>query len=188
MSKNENEIRVGIDIGGTFTDFVLFDANRQKLVLHKSLTTPSDPSHGAMLGIEALLEKSNLELQEVTQVVHGTTLATNSIIERKGANLGFLATKGFLDVLEMGNEQRYDIHDLFLSYPEPLAPRSQRKEIDERIDRDGKVVTPINLEQVRAQIEILLQHDIDALAICFMHSYANPAHEQKAKDFINENF
>ena len=188
MSKDENEIRVGIDIGGTFTDFVLFDSNRQKLVLHKSLTTPSDPSHGAMLGIEALLEKSNLELQEVTQVVHGTTLATNSIIERKGANLGFLATKGFLDVLEMGNEQRYDIHDLFLSYPEPLAPRSQRKEIDERIDRDGKVVTPINLEQVRAQIEILLQHDIDALAICFMHSYANPAHEQKAKDFINENF
>ena len=136
MLKDEHGIRVGIDIGGTFTDFVLFDSNRQKLVLHKSLTTASDPSHGAMLGIEALLEKSNLELQEVTQVVHGTTLATNSIIERKGANLGFLATKGFLDVLEMGTEQRYDIHDLFLSYPEPLAPRSRRKEIDERIDRE----------------------------------------------------
>ena len=100
MSRNKNEIRVGIDIGGTFTDFVLFDESKQELVLHKSLTTPVDPSYGAMKGIEELLKKAKMQLSEVTQVVHGTTLATNAIIERKGANLGFLATKGFLDVLE----------------------------------------------------------------------------------------
>ena len=156
MSRNKNEIRVGIDIGGTFTDFVLFDESKLELVLHKSLTTPVDPSYGAMMGIEELLKKAKMQLNEVTQVVHGTTLATNAIIERKGANLGFLATKGFLDVLEMGTEQRYDIHDLFLSYPEPLAPRSQRKEIDERIDRDGNVVTPINLNDL--QKEAALHH------------------------------
>lgn len=188
MSRNKNEIRVGIDIGGTFTDFVLFDESKQELVLHKSLTTPVDPSYGAMIGIKELLKKAKMQLSEVTQVVHGTTLAINAIIERKGANLGFLATKGFLDVLEMGTEQRYDIHDLFLSYPEPLAPRSQRKEIDERIDRDGNVVTPINLDDLQKEIEILLTHNIDALAICFMHSYANPVHEKMAKEFITKNF
>ncbi|MCR9074110.1 MAG: hydantoinase B/oxoprolinase family protein [Alphaproteobacteria bacterium] len=180
--------RIGFDIGGTFTDFVLLDEENCQLHLHKCLTTPADPSVGALQGMRDLLAAAGLELSAVDHVVHGTTLATNAIIERKGAPLGFLTTKGFRDILEMGTEQRYDIHDLFLTYPDPLAPRRRRREIDERIDHDGTVLTPIDLDAVRSEIRSLVDDGVRALAVCFIHAYANPAHERAVRDLVAEEF
>ena len=171
--------RVGIDIGGTFTDFVLFDAERRQLRLHKCLTTPKDPAAGALEGLEELLRAADLACADVGHLVHGTTLVTNAIIERSGAALGLLTTRGFRDSLEMGIEQRYDIYDLFLQFPEPLAPRAWRREIDERVSRDGEVIVPIDLDGVRREVADLVAQGVEAIAVCFLHAYKNPAHERR---------
>ena len=136
--------RVGLDIGGTFTDFVLYDGEQRRVALYKCLTTPQDPSIAALEGLGDLTAEAGITLADVGEIVHGTTLVTNAIIERRGARLGLLTTKGFRDSLEMGTEQRYDIYDLFLSFPEPLVPRRHRLEIGERLDRDGRVVSPLD--------------------------------------------
>lgn len=180
--------RLGFDIGGTFTDFVLVDAVEHRLHLHKCLTTPEDPSVGALEGMAELLSKAGVALPNVEHVVHGTTLATNAIIERKGAKLGLLTTRGFRDILEMGTEQRYDIHDLFLSFPAPLAARRHRREIDERISRDGMVLTAIDLDQTRQEIQALADDGVEALAVSFLHAYQNPAHERAVRDLIRTEF
>ncbi len=188
MASASTRYRIGFDIGGTFTDFVLLDESDQTLRLHKCLTTPADPSVGALQGMRDLLDAAGLELSAVGHVVHGTTLATNAIIERKGARLGFLTTRGFRDILEMGTEQRYDIHDLFLTYPEPLASRRHRREIAERIDRDGSVIAALDLAQVRAEVQGLVDDGVEAIAVCFIHAYANPAHERAVRDLIRAEF
>src|SRR6266496_3654567 len=136
--------RVGLDIGGTFTDFVLYDAERRRISLYKCLTTPDDPSVAALEGLGTLTAEAGLTLGDIAEIVHGTTLVTNAIIERRGARLGLLTTQGFRDSLEMGTEQRYDIYDLFLSFPDPLVPRDLRLEVPERMDRDGGIVTPLD--------------------------------------------
>ena len=142
--------RIGFDIGGTFTDFILLDAERSDIRLHKCLTTPADPSVGALEGLSEIVAAAGLSLADIGEIVHGTTLVTNALIERKGAKLGLITTAGFRDILEMGTEQRYDIYDLFLQYPEPLVPRRRRLEVVERLDRDGLVVTELDLDGVRA--------------------------------------
>ena len=129
--------RVGFDIGGTFTDFILYDGAKTEVTLHKALTTPHDPSKAALAGLTELLALRGLAFADIGEMVHGTTLVTNAVIERKGAQLGLMTTRGFRDILEMGTEQRYDIYDLFVSFPEPLAPRHLRFEVDERIDARG---------------------------------------------------
>jgi N-methylhydantoinase A/oxoprolinase/acetone carboxylase beta subunit/N-methylhydantoinase B/oxoprolinase/acetone carboxylase alpha subunit len=180
--------RVGIDIGGTFTDFVLVDAAEARLRIHKCLTTAKDPAVGALEGLEELLRAAGLGLADVGHLVHGTTLVTNAIIERSGAALGLLTTRGFRDTVEMGIEQRYDIYDLFLRFPEPLAPRAWRREIDERISRDGEVVVPIDTGQVRREVADLVAQGVEAIAICFLHAYKNPAHERAAREAIRGDF
>ena len=172
--------RIGFDIGGTFTDFILHDAQRGEIVLHKRLTTPHDPSEAALLGLDELAAMRGITLAEVDEIVHGTTLVTNAVIERKGAQLGLLTTRGFRDVLEMGTEQRYDIYDLFVSFPEPLVPRDRRLEVDERVDANGRVVQPLDESTVTNAVHQLVALGCDALAICFLHAYAHPAHEQRA--------
>src|SRR3954454_17647444 len=176
--------RVGLDIGGTFTDFVLYDGERRRIALYKCLTTPQDPSIAALEGLEALARASRIELADVGEVVHGTTLVTNAIIERRGARLGLLTTKGFRDSLEMGTEQRYDIYDLFLSFPEPLVPRRHRLQIGERLDENGRVIAPLDLDQARQAVRLLVDDGIEAVAVCFLHSYANAAHEQAVRALI----
>ena len=133
--------RIGFDIGGTFTDFILLDTDRHEIRLHKCLTTPHDPSVGALEGLTELLSAAGLAFADIGDAVHGTTLVTNTLIERTGARLGLITTRGFRDILEMGTEQRYDIYDLFLQFPEPLVPRRHRLEVNERLDRDGNVLT-----------------------------------------------
>ena len=110
--------------------------------------------------------------------MHGTTLVTNALIERSGARLGLITTRGFRDILEMGTEQRYDIYDLFLQFPDPLVPRRHRLEVAERMDRDGNALTPLDAEEVRAVVQRLVADGIEAIAICFLHAYRNPAHER----------
>src|SRR5580692_4108501 len=142
--------RIGFDIGGTFTDFILLDTERSEIRLHKCLTTPYDPSIGALAGLTELLQSARLTLAEIGDVVHGTTLVTNALIERSGARLGLITTRGFRDILEMGTEQRYDIYDLFLQFPDPLVPRGHRLEVTERMDRDGNALLPLEAAEVRA--------------------------------------
>jgi 5-oxoprolinase (ATP-hydrolysing) len=170
--------RIGLDIGGTFTDFILVDCVTGAVRLHKCLTTPRDPAEGALAGLVELIADARLEFDQIDELVHGTTLVTNAIVERRGVKVGLLTTKGFRDSVEMGIEQRYDIYDLFLRFPEPLAPRALRREIDERMSRDGTVLRPLDMDEVRHEMAWLAAAGVEAIAVCFLHSYRNPAHER----------
>src|SRR5215469_13558763 len=180
--------RIGFDIGGTFTDFILLDTERNEIRLHKCLTTPHDPSVGALAGLADLLSAAGLTLADIGELVHGTTLVTNALIERSGARLGLITTRGFRDILEMGTEQRYDIYDLFLRFPDPLVPRRHRLEVAERMDRDGNVLTSLDPAEVRGVAQCLAADGIEAVAICFLHAYRNPAHEREAAAIVRAAF
>ncbi len=173
-------IRIGIDIGGTFTDLVLADPATPALRLHKLLTTPEDPAIGALDGLCRIIREHGAALADVADIVHGTTLVTNAVIERKGARLGLLTTAGFRDVLEAGTEQRYDIYDLFLTYPEPLVSRRLRLEVAERMDRDGRTVTPLDPNGVRRAAAAFRDAGVTAVAVCFLHAWREPRHEREA--------
>jgi len=180
--------RLGFDIGGTFTDFVLLDRVSGGIRLHKCLTTPQDPAEGAMTGIRAITAEAGITIAELAEVLHGTTLVTNALIERRGAATGLLTTRGFRDILELGIEQRYDIYDLFLKFPDPIVPRRHRIEITERVTHDGHVISDLDVAEVRAAGARLVAEGCDAIAICFLHAYANPAHEQAAAAILREAF
>ncbi|RQV70323.1 methylhydantoinase [Burkholderia cenocepacia] len=182
------QFRVGFDIGGTFTDFALHEANSRTLEIYKTLTTPDDPSRGAVSGMEALLANAGITFGDVGEVVHGTTLVTNALIEGKGCRTALLTTRGFRDVLELGFEQRYDIYDLFLTYPKPLVPRRFRREIDERISGAGRVLTALDKDMVCREAEALLKQGIEAIAVCYLHSYNNPEHELETGRLLTETF
>ena len=188
MSRPRDRYRVGVDIGGTFTDLVLVDGETGRVRLYKCLTTPKDPSTGALEGLEELLRAAGLGFADLGSLVHGTTLVTNAIIERAGSPLGLLTTRGFQDILEMGTEQRYDIYDLFLRFPDPLVPRALRREVDGRLDRDGRVVAAIDLNQVRREVAGLARAGVEALAVCFLHAYRNPAHERAVAQLVHREF
>ncbi len=178
--------RIGVDVGGTFTDFVMVDEARDLIFTGKRLTTPGDPSVAIIEGTERLLNEAGTKIGAVDSIVHGTTLVTNTVIERKGARVGLITTKGFRDSLEMGGEIRYDLYDLFLERPEPLAPRYLRVEVDERIDAEGKVLRPLSRDDVRAAAEKLLREGVEAVAVCFLHSYRNDSHERLAREVMQE--
>jgi 5-oxoprolinase (ATP-hydrolysing)/N-methylhydantoinase A len=188
MADAATRYRIGFDIGGTFTDFILLDRATATIRLHKCLTTPQDPSEGALAGLAALVAEAGLALSDISEIVHGTTLITNALIERKGASLGMITTAGFRDVIEMGTEQRYDIYDLFLQYPDPLIARRNRLEVPERLDRDGQVVTALDLDAVRQAARQLVAAGAEAIAICFLHAYRNPMHEKAAAAAIRAEF
>ncbi|GGJ27165.1 hydantoinase B/oxoprolinase family protein [Neoroseomonas lacus] len=188
MALSSARYRLGFDIGGTFTDFVLLDAATGGITLYKCLTTPADPAEGALTGIRAITEQAGIAVADLSEVLHGTTLVTNALIERRGATTGLLTTHGFRDVLELGIEQRYDIYDLFLKFPDPIVPRRRRIEVTERVTHDGQVVAPLDLAEVRAAGAKLLAEGCTAIAICFLHAYANPAHEQAAAAVLREAF
>jgi N-methylhydantoinase A len=178
--------RIGVDVGGTFTDFALVDEARDMIFIGKRLTTPGDPSLAITEGIDRLLRESDVTIGEVQTIVHGTTLVANTVIERKGAKVGLITTKGFRDSLEMGREIRYDLYDLFFEKPAPLVPRYLRLEAEERIDSDGTVLKPLFEADVRLAAQELLKEGVEAIAICFLHSYRNGAHEQRAKAILAE--
>ncbi len=188
MTDHPDRYRLGFDIGGTFTDFVLLDGKSGEVRLHKCLTTPDDPSAGALEGLGEILTAAGLKLSDVGHLIHGTTLVANALIERTGARVGLLTTEGFRDILEMGAEQRYDIHDLFLEFPEPLVPRQLRRQVAERLNRDGEVVVPVDLEQAGREVADLVERGVEAIAVCFLHSYKNAAHEEAVGALIKAKF
>ncbi|MER3484616.1 MAG: methylhydantoinase, partial [Chloroflexota bacterium] len=173
-------LRIGIDIGGTFTDLLLVDAEASTTVVGKTLTTPDDPSRAVRTGLEQLLWEAGRAPAEIAQIIHGTTLVTNALIERKGARTALMTTQGFRDAVEIGREHRYDLYDLFLDLPKPLVPRYLRFEVTERILSDGSVLLPLDTGQVEELARRLAGDGIEAVAICFLHSYLNPSHERLA--------
>lgn len=179
-------IRIGVDIGGTFTDFVAVDTTRGRAVVWKRLTTPTAPADAVLLGIDDILRETGWDPARVELVVHGTTLVANAIIERKGARTGLIATAGHRHALEVGAEQRYDVYDLFLERPAPLVPGYLREGVSERIDASGRELTPLDDESVRSALRRLRDGGIEALAVSLLHSYANDAHEQRVRAIVDE--
>ena len=178
--------RLGIDIGGTFTDFVLIDAVSGAIRTYKTLTTPHEPARAVLDGWHALLGAAGVPPDRVTVAVHGTTLITNALIERRGARTGLVTTRGFRDVLEMRREMRYDIYDLLMTLPEPLVPRPLRLEVDERLDARGVVVTPFAEDDLEPVAAAFRAAGVEAVAVCFLHSFTNGAHEQAAGRWLRE--
>src|SRR6267142_4492626 len=174
--------RIGVDIGGTFTDLVWVDDATGAVQVGKLLTTPKDPSQAVEQGVVTLLSDAGGAAADVRSVIHGTTLATNALIERKGARTGLLTTAGFRDAVEIGREGRYDMYDLFIDQPAPLVPRHLRLEVGERISAAGGVLTKLDERSARAAIAKLKDAGVEAVAICLLHAYRNPAHERALKD------
>ncbi len=175
-------LRAGVDIGGTFTDVVI-EAGPQRWSL-KTPTTHAAPEAGVLDGLARGLALAGRPLADVELLVHGTTLATNAVIERKGARTGLLTTAGFRDVVEMGDEGRFDQYDLRALKPEPLVPRHLRFEAVERIRHDGSVVRPLDEASVLAAAEGLRRAEVEAVAVCFLHAYADGAHEARARELL----
>ena len=180
------QTRIGVDIGGTFTDLVWVDDTTGEVRVGKLLTTPKDPSQAVEQGVVTVLHDAGREAAEVRSVIHGTTLATNALIERKGARTGLLTTAGFRDAVEIGREGRYDMYDLFIDQPTPLVPRHLRLEVKERTMADGGVLTPLDTGSARAAIARLKEEGVEAVAICLLHAYRNPVHERALKDICAE--
>ena len=181
-------LSLGIDIGGTFTDVVIHDPRDGRAVIWKESTTPDDPSRGAMEGTKRVLEKAGARPEQIGRVVHATTLFTNALIERKGAKTGLLTTAGFRDVLEIGRERKYELYDLFIEMPKPLVPRPWRREATERLAADGSVEKKLDVDAALAEVAQLVEQGVESLAICFLHSYANPAHERAIGAAVAERF
>jgi N-methylhydantoinase A len=183
----DSSIRIGVDIGGTFTDVVVYRDNAPMRLL-KIPTTRTDPSLAVLKAIETLAAEHDLPAREITRFVHGTTVATNAVLERKGARTGIITTAGFRDVLEIGRQMRHQLYDLALDAETPvfLAPRFLRKEVHERVDRNGHIVTALDEDAVIAAADELVAAGAEAICITFLFSFLEPAHEQRARDLIAE--
>jgi N-methylhydantoinase A len=176
--------RLAVDIGGTFTDLALEHGGKRTTI--KVLTTPAAPEQGVMAGVRAILATSGTQAADIALIIHGTTLATNSIIERKGARTALITTEGFRDVIAMGNESRYDQYDLNITLPEPLVPRHLRLPIPERLDNTGAVLRPLDEAAVRALTPFLRRQQIESIAVGLLHSFVNPDHERRVQAILAE--
>jgi N-methylhydantoinase A len=176
--------RLGVDVGGTFTDGVLIDEQSGVISIDKILTTPDDPSRAFLQVVIRLAERHELDPRQVRYIMHAMTTATNAVIERRGARAGLLVTAGFRDVLEIQRQVRHDLYNLQTDKPPPLILRRHCMEIAERIDYQGRVLVPIDLQSVARAVEHLKRSDIDSIAVCFLHAYRNPAHERQAGEVI----
>src|SRR5919199_1585554 len=186
MRVNSLHHRAGIDIGGTFTDLVLLDDATGERAVGKILTTPEDPSEAVEKGLSELLEQEGVAASQLATIIHGTTLVTNALIERKGVKTALLATEGFRDAVAIGTEHRYDMYDIFIEKPGPLVPRSLRYGVRERSLDDGSVATRLDEEQVRSISRELRDRGMRAVAVSFLHSFRNPAHERRAREILAE--
>jgi N-methylhydantoinase A len=178
--------RVGVDIGGTFTDLVLIDDETGRRAVGKVLTTPEDPAEGVESGLVELLGREGVEAGHLGTIVHGTTLVTNALIERRGAKTALLTTKGFRDAIAIGTEHRYDMYDVFIEKPEPLVPRSLRYGVRERSLDDGSVMLRLDEGQVRSIAAEVRERGVRAVAVSFLHSFRNPTHERRVGEILSE--
>jgi len=182
-------LRIGVDIGGTFTDFALLDDATGEALTHKQLTTPADPSQAVIEGVAALAALAKVSPADIAAVVHGTTLVTNAVIERKGVPTAMIVTDGFRDVLDIAMERRYDLFDLRIRFPQPVVPRHLRFEVKERLAHDGEVVEPLALKGLGEQLDrAVREHDVQAVAVCLLHSYADDRHETAIAEWLAGRF
>ena len=177
---------LGIDIGGTFTDIVIYDHDSGRQVNRKVLTTHEDPARAVAAGVEALLREGRFAPGEFGRVVHATTLFTNALIERKGAVTGLITTQGFADTLEIGRERKYELYDLAITKPEPLVPRNLRLEVPERTLADGSVRRRLDARALEGRARDLVKAGVTSIAVVFLHAYANPRHEREAARLITK--
>jgi len=175
---------LGIDIGGTFTDVVVYDHDTGRQWSRKVLTTHDDPVRAVVAGVGAILSDGAHEPRHFTRVVHATTLFTNALIERKGARAGLITTAGFGDTLEIGRERKFELYDLNIAKPEPLVPRNLRLEVAERMSADGTVRRPLDRGALAAAVEQLAAGGVGSIAVVFLHAYANSSHEAEAVRLI----
>jgi N-methylhydantoinase A len=175
-------IRLAVDIGGTFTDIVLSLPDRT--VSSKLLTTHAAPDDAVIAGTRLILADAGIDGAQLELVVHGTTLATNALIERKGARTALITTAGFRDSLEIAYEHRFEQYDLYMERPVPLVERDLRLEVPERLAADGSVLLALDEDALLALVDVLKEKRIEALAISFLHSYVNPAHEERARALL----
>jgi N-methylhydantoinase A len=176
--------RVGIDVGGTFTDFVLADAEAGSLLFFKVPSTPEDPSIGIAEGLSEMLALFRIRPEDIGFVGHGTTVATNMMIERRGVAAGLITTRGFRDVLAVGRQTRPSLYDYTVHKPQPLVPRFRRREVDERLDFKGTVLRPLDEAQAERTVQELLATGVESIAVCLIHAYRNPVHEQRIRELI----
>ncbi len=183
---------IGVDVGGTFTDLVLFDIEKNETAIHKVPTTPDDPSRGIMTGIVEMCRAQNIDLGAVTHVYHGTTIATNAVLEYKGSRTGMVTTEGYRDIIHIGRHQRPMHYSIMQEIPwqnHPLVRRRFRKTVAERlVPPKGDVRTELDEKAVRQVAKELAKEGVEAVAVCFLFSYLNPAHEDRAKQIILEEF
>ena len=172
-----------MDIGGTFTDFIIL-TDAGEVLTTKVHSTPSNPSQAFIEGIEDLIDKGMIEAECINFMGHGTTVATNALLEGNVGKIGLLTSKGFRDVLEIGRQNRPSLYDLFFDRPETLVRRRYRREIQERINSDGSVETPLNENDVLREVGFLENEGITNLAVCYLFSYTNPIHELKTKRLV----
>ncbi len=179
---------IGVDVGGTFTDVTLVDSQTGEIRNHKVPSTPDDPSRAIMNGIVQILEMNAIPVSEVRYLAHGTTVATNALIERKGAVTGLLVTEGFRDLLEIGRQTRPSLYDFFKEKPEQVIPGHLRMEVSERLYANGQAHKPIDKDSLRDAIQKLKNEGVQSIAVCFLFSYLNPEHERVAVEEIQQMF
>ena len=168
--------RLGVDVGGTFTDVLLHDSERQRVWLAKTPSTPEDQSVGVIEGIQLAAARAEIELGQLDAILHGTTVATNAVLERKGAKIGLITTEGFRDVLEIGRQNRHHVYSVMLEPEAPafLVPGALRREVPERVAASGEVLVPLDEDAVRREADLLASEGVQAIAICFLFSFLNP--------------
>jgi N-methylhydantoinase A len=186
MTGSSKTARLAVDIGGTFTDIALERDNQQ--VTTKVLTTPEAPERGVLGAVEKVLSETGISPAEVGIIIHGTTIATNALIERKGAKTALIVTEGFRDSVEMAYENRFEQYDINIDKPAPLVPRNLRWTVTERLNARGEVLIPLDEGSVSALIPLIKEHEIECIAIDFIHCYNNPVHEQRARAILQEAF
>ncbi len=183
----ETGASIGVDVGGTFTDLVVSRPDGSVLVA-KTPSTPDDPGLAVVEGIVELLRAAGVAPSAVGEVVHGTTVGSNTILQKRGARTGLLTTRGFRDVLEIGRIRTPDLYDLTWDKPAPLVPRRHRLEVDERIGADGRIVRPLDAATVRAAVARLVAEGVTSVAVCFLNSHVNPAHERAAEALLRAEY
>src|SRR6266516_1062658 len=184
MGSPSGQRRIGVDIGGTFTDLVVFDDATGSFAVGKTLTTPRGPSQAVETLVLESLEREGVAIGSVQQLIHGTTLVTNAIIERTGSRTALLATQGFRDSIEIGRENRYELYDLMLEMPQPLVPRYLRLGVPQRTLADGTTRQELDSAFVEQLTRELVASRVEAIAIAFLHSFTNASAKRQARDII----
>lgn len=179
---------IGVDVGGTFTDFSVFNQETGELFNYKDSSTPADPSRAIVKGVQDVLKIKEARPDEVSYLAHGTTVGTNALIEKKGCRLGLITTKGFKDLMEIGTQRRPSLYNLRAQKPYPLVPSGLNCTVTERIRYDGSVETPLDEEETRQVVRYLKAQGVEAIAVCTLFSFINPVHEERIEEIIHEEF